>query len=67
MSAETRKNAEEASKHLQSAEQSLKQAGESAKKSGDGGMTKRIEKLEGDVKTTREDLGKKLSGPQKDG
>lgn len=67
MSAETRKAAEEASKHLQSAEKSLKDAGDAARKSGDGSMTKRIEKLGGDVATTREDLNKKLSGPQKQG
>ena len=64
MSAETRKNAEEASKHLQSAEQSIKQAGESAKKSGDGSMTQRIEKLGTEVSTTRQDLQKKLGSPK---
>lgn len=67
MSEEGRKAGQRATEYLGEADYSLKRAAEFLKKANDGETLKKVEKIQKDVSTTQEDLGKKLGGPKQGG
>ena len=67
MSEQGKQAGQRASEHLQEAQYHVRKAGEMTKKAGDAATTKKLEKINTDITTTKTDLDKSLSGPKQGG